>query len=171
MGINTISTINPTCGKNDGSIEVIGFGGIPNYEYQLTNGGIIFTLTGNTNTSITFNNLTGGTWTLLLTDSSGVTITEIYYLSPLNVTTIVSGSTLNVNLSGDSSPYNIYIDGNIVEVQNNNSFNVSYTASCDASHNLLIVDKNDCEYLVPFVIPCEPIGVQIHTIFNSFCYD
>ena len=171
LTLNTLLIENPTCGFMDGTIEILGSGGLPNYVYEITNGFNIFTLTGNTNNPVIFNGLTGGTWSLLLIDSSGNTITENYLLSSLNVMTYIVGSTLHVSLTGSSSPYEINIDGHLIETQYNNSFNVFYTATCDTNHTLMISDNNKCQYLSLFVIPCNEIGINLGPIFNSFCYN
>lgn len=62
--ITTVNTTDPTCGNNDGSIEIIAAGGTAPLDYSIDNGTTLVP----TNT---FNSLGGGTYNIVVQDAAG----------------------------------------------------------------------------------------------------
>ncbi len=156
--LNVVEAIeNVSCdGLEDGSIEVAGFGGVPEYIYQWSNPNI-----GSLN-----NFLTAGNYNLTVTDGNGCTVVRNYSISeptPIEVSIITepatepgtgfsdcSGSNGSVTaiVSGGNGLYN-YNWLNI-EVQDLNQDVV--TGLCPGPYYLQVTDSNGCESLSGTVV-------------------
>ena len=84
----TIDTIGTSCNYSNGSIVVVASGGVPPYSYTRSFGGFPFTQhTGN------FRNLPAGTYTISVTDSSGLSVsTSLDLLNTMSTPHIASMS-------------------------------------------------------------------------------
>ena len=89
--IDSINTINPGCGANDGSIEVFVSGGSGNYTYSWDGGAFV----GNPYTG-----LAAGAYALDITDDSGCTFSTIIPLSNQS-TPVISTTSTDVACGGD----------------------------------------------------------------------
>ncbi|WP_187661273.1 beta strand repeat-containing protein, partial [Flavobacterium buctense] len=106
------SVSNVSCpNANDGSIVIFGINGVQPYASYSVVGPV-----SQTNTSGVFTGLPGGSYTISVTDSnspaSTATQTNIIITQPIGLTvgasptTLCSGSTSNLSVSGGTSPYN-----------------------------------------------------------------
>lgn len=106
------NVVNPTCGNSNGSVSVnLTSPGAASYSWSAN---------ANTGNNATASNLTGGTYSvtvtqngctkdtaITLTSPNGVTLT---LTNPVNPTCAGNDGSITVNLSGGSAPYNVTID-------------------------------------------------------------
>ncbi|MBL4657415.1 MAG: T9SS type A sorting domain-containing protein, partial [Flavobacteriales bacterium] len=92
----TTSVTGSTCGNSDGSATVVATGGTPPYSYSWNDPG--------TQTSATASGLGSGSYTIVVTDATGCTGTQIASVSDIGAPTITTSSTdIDCNGDGDGS--------------------------------------------------------------------
>ncbi len=143
MAWSNAQSTNITCqGLQNGSINVLASGGVPNYNYQL--------LPNNTNNSNgTFTNLTPIAYTVNATDANGCTLSNSFILtqpSLLQITNIqttttscipANDGTLTINAAGGTLPYSYSVNG---LVSNNNL----YTNLSAGNYTIIVTDSKNC---------------------------
>ena len=164
QALTATSTITqPLCfGDSNGEIIVIATGGTAPYTYSISpNNGAV--LSGNI-----FSNLSVGTYTVVVTDSSTptqqvnltVTLTQP---SPLTVATTVSGNTITVLPSGGNAPYQFSLNPG-------GPFQTSpvFSGLVQGSYLLTVIDMNGC--VVNTIVTVSPI-LNIQGSSNYFDYN
>ncbi|MBK8566907.1 MAG: gliding motility-associated C-terminal domain-containing protein [Saprospiraceae bacterium] len=157
LNISNVSMVPATqCvgGNGDGSITVQVSGGTPNYTFALTGQNPVNVAM----TSVTFNNLTSGPYTVTVTDDAGCTDVETVTLTALTSQVSVSVTTVNAactsnngNLTatptGGTAPYTYTLIKNNVTVSSNQNVtgsSVTLTGLEPAVYLLIFQDANGC---------------------------
>ncbi|MFH1320781.1 MAG: PKD domain-containing protein, partial [Bacteroidota bacterium] len=154
--ILTLSSTQATCGNADGSTSVIASGGIPLYTYSWTPGG---------DTNAVATGLTGGLYTVDVTDANGCVVTDTITVSEsssvaLNFTSndaACSGScdgSATANPSGGISPYTYQWDANA-----GNQTTQTATGLCTGAYNVIVTDGAGCADTDSIIIS-EPNGLS-----------
>ena len=139
--IDNINSNNPTCGNPDGSITITASNGTPGYEYSID--GVTF------QSSNTFNNLSGGSYTVVVQDINGCEVSQIVTLTNQNGPTIDNVSTSNpscgvndgeisITVSGGTPSYTYSIDGVNYQVSN------QFTNLGAGNYTISVLDNNGC---------------------------
>ena len=148
-----INSFGSTCSSTDGSINIAVNGGVTPYTYTLiypdTNTSVITT----SQTNQSFNNLSSGTYTAVVADSSGCFYSSeitLYATDNFTISTQVTGATCSGNngvisvtkTDGGLSPYTYLLD-------NNNSISSSFSAVTFTSipygqHTISVTDATGC---------------------------
>lgn len=179
QGVNTfnvgsITTQNSFCSVDDGSITASIEGGSPLYTYTLVDSLGDTTIQSTNSTQFTFQNLSGGTYTLFITDNSGCIYSQevtIITSNKFTVTPIVSGITCGHSngsviltlSSGGTSPYTYSLsNGNIL--QDTTLSSVTFTNLAGGQYTATVTDATNCSQVVNFVVLQENQPVQ----FNLF---
>ena len=144
----------PNCnGGNDGSITVSGVsGGNGPYQYSL-NGGPL-QATG------IFNGLSAGTYTALVQDNNGCTLTlpQVILANPVALTASDStmmescnpgsdGEVWIINVAGGTGPYQYSLDGGALQASN------GFMNLIGGAHTALVQDANGCTLNLNVVVP------------------
>lgn len=143
--IGTISTTEPSCGNSDGEITVPVSGGTAPYNISIGSG------SDQQGASATFDNLTAGTYNIVVTDANGCEVTQTESLSNSGGPTIdniavtsssctIDDGTIIVSASGGTGTLE-YSSDNGTTFQNNNTF----TDQGAGSYNIVVKDINGCE--------------------------
>ncbi|MCT4582289.1 MAG: PKD domain-containing protein [Flavobacteriales bacterium] len=141
------TTTTPSCSGNDGQIIINATNGTTPYQYSIDGGNTY-------QTSNTFTNLTGGSYTVSVMDASGCQSSESVTINngtgTLTVTTVdtnpscgnIDGS-IAINVNGGASPYNFSIDNG----QSFSSGSAPYTFSSlgVGTYNIVVQDANGCQ--------------------------
>ena len=150
---NVSSSSNVNCfGGNNGSINLSVNGGTAPYSYSWSNGSI----------SQNISNLQAGTYTVLVTDNNGctMTITGIAITQPaaaLNSSISSTGNvncfggnngSINLNVTGGTAPYS-YSWSNGATTQDLNNVSAG-------SYNVSVTDANGCSSLVTGIVISQP---------------
>ncbi|HEX5002465.1 MAG TPA: PKD domain-containing protein [Bacteroidia bacterium] len=150
-------------GNGDGSVTVNANGGTAPYSFSL-NGGA-------SQPSGTFNNLTAGNYTVIVTDANGCTATSISVISePVLLQSVISATdalcnssadgTVTANANGGTTPYSYSLNGGAG--QPTGAFN-SLPAG---NYTIVITDANGCTTSVSDVIN-EPAVLQIAAVSSD----
>ena len=149
LSIVSVTAENVSCfGFNDGSITLKAKGGTLPYDATIDNANYYY-LSGD---QITFYDLEPGTYTPVLFDGNGCSVT---YSSPLVITQpamlgatlcyTAAKRTLNVAGTGGTEPYEYSMDG--VNYKKGNGNNKDYDFNIGAgSYTIFVKDKNGCIY-------------------------
>jgi hypothetical protein len=150
-----VTTTNSTCSDNDGKLTVIVQGGNLPLTYTLiTPSSDSITETINSPTKI-FDNLSGGTYTLFVTDSSGCTFTDSYSIITQNSFTISTSSTGSTNLTstgiievtksvGGTAPFTYTLDSSVT-IPNTLSSAATFTQVSPGQHTVEVKDSLGCK--------------------------
>lgn len=140
-----VSTTDPTCNNNDGSITINASGGSTPYQYS-NDGGSSF------QGSDTFTGLAAGTYTLVAEESGGCSVDTTVTLTgdpvpsdlSFNVTQATCGSNNGeveiTGVTGGSSPYQYDFDGSGF------SNSTTYTGLSSGTYTVTVQDANGCTY-------------------------
>lgn len=139
--VNTLNITSPTCGANNGAINITAYGGTPVLTYALN--ALPYQATGN------FTGLAAGTYTIHIKDGNNCIKDTIVNVNAINGVVINSlninqpgcvGNTgsITVNGSGGNSPYTYSING--VNFQASNIF----SPLASGSYTVTIKDANGC---------------------------
>ncbi|HEY0900294.1 MAG TPA: hypothetical protein VGD90_13235, partial [Sphingobacteriaceae bacterium] len=143
LTLSIISATPVSCwGNSDGLIKVNGNGGIPGYEYSLTNA-FPASPVGE------FNYLSAGNYTVYVKDSQGNTTSVNVSISTpqeLRMTTTgtdiscrgANNGSITVSPTGGTAPYRISVDGNAYLAQ------TSFTGLSAGMHWITVMDANGC---------------------------
>ena len=162
--MNTISSVAPSCGSNDGSAEVTGStGGVLPYSYQWSNG----------STSALADSLLAGVYVVTVTDDNlCVTIETVNITSnagPIITSNIIDAScnggndgAIDLTITGGTAPYNIdWSTGEHTE-------DISGLAA--GIYDVTIFDDAGCGAVQVFsVLASMPIDLSVATIVDASC--
>ncbi|MBK8584176.1 MAG: PKD domain-containing protein [Bacteroidetes bacterium] len=139
IALNPVSSDLSCNGDQSGSASVSPVGGTPPYTYQWT---------GNVSTTDTATNLSGGLYTLIVTDVNGCASIENFNIiepaamslsvSPAITVCIGQNTTLNAIVSGGSQPY-VYQWSNGL-----NTDSISVMPSASTTYTVTVNDANGC---------------------------
>ena len=163
--VNT-STTNSFCSANDGTITVQVIGGVAPYTYTLIDpNGNSDIVTSNQTTEV-FSNLSTGTYTIFVEDTTGCAysttatlISEDKFTTTLAITGTTcgnSGGIVNVQISsGATLPVTYSIDGtnNIID---STLTSVTYNNVTVGQHLLSVTDASGCTLYTPFTVTSTP---------------
>lgn len=149
-----------TCfGQNDGSIEVSISGGVGPYDLQWSNG----------SSSNILNNLSGGHYSLIVTDNNGCRIEETIEVpaptAPLGASASTSGiactgqesGSIVLDVTGGTAPYSY--------VWSNNSRLKDLRNVPPGSYEVTITDANQCTFSASYLIDeAEPISASVTSL-------
>lgn len=170
LSIVSEGKIDPTCGDNNGSINLSALGGDSPYYWEITNG--IYTYTGNTTNPsniISFTGLTSSIWTATVTDISGATATNATYLGTLTITLgISSPDSFCLEISNGTPTYTVLLDGLPIATYNITPiYDECFSANC-GTHTLSVIDNLGCDFIQIFELTCLPLGLS-YNYFPPFC--
>jgi len=156
------NVVNPTCGSSNGSVSVnLTSPGVASYSWSAN---------ANTGNNATASNLTGGTYSVTVTQNgctkdTSITLTSpngviLTLTNPVNPTCAGNDGSITVNLAGGSAPYNLTIDtggtpinlsvpfpiSQIVGSASAGTINVSVTdgAGCTANASATLTAPTNC---------------------------
>jgi gliding motility-associated-like protein len=158
VSIFNIQAINPTCGSNNGSIDIAVGGGIPNYSYQWSN--------GQTNQNIT--TVPGGNYTVTVTDSDGCF--AISNLIVLNNSADIILDIVNINESCNqpgSGAVNLVLNGGTPPfnfIWNNGSTTENLTNVASGSYSVTVTDALGCDD-IDSVVVTSPLQPTVDAVF------
>ena len=161
---NTISSVTPSCGSNDGSAEVTGStGGVLPYSYQWSNG----------STSELADSLLAGVYVVTVTDDALCSVSETVNITssagPIITSNIIDAScnggndgAIDLTITGGTAPYNI--DWSTGE----HTQDVSGLAA--GIYDVTIFDDAGCGAVQVFsVLASMPIDLSVATIVDASC--
>ncbi len=170
VSIDNVTTIDPTCGANDGSIGIVASGGDGGpYQYSI-DGGVTFQALA------AFTNLGAGTYNIVVEDASGCQVTTTATLSNPGAPTIdnvaavdptCNGDTdgsITITVSGGTTPYQYSID-NGVTFQAGNSF----TGLGAAAYDIVVEDAVGCQVSMQVTLTDPPVVTYTVTLTNPTC--
>jgi hypothetical protein len=170
----SINGTNSSCSNTDGSIQVNVVGGSLPYTYTLIKPGGNTQVIASNNTTVTFDSLSGGTYSVTVQDSSGCNFTDTVTIITENlydVTTSITGTTCGQNngfigiqiSTGGTEPYNYLLDG-VVVVSNTIQTGVTLTNVSSGVHTITVTDYNGCSQSQNvFVDSSEPVSYSLYT--------
>ncbi len=167
--ISSVTTINSTCsGSDDGSSVIQLSGGTGPFAFSL-NG-------GSSQMSGSFNNLTPGNYSILITDANGCVTDSAFTISepmPVNIVSLVSATTcsgsngsITLTASGGSGIFEYSIDGGFTFQQDTLFTNVQ-----SGTYNIIVQDANGCTGTdIASVIDAPGPDVQSVISAEASCY-
>lgn len=174
MSSVSINSTNSTCASNDGSISIDVVGGQGPYTYTLIYPTSNTTSFATNSTSHDFNNLTGGTYTVVVSDSSGCSYQEeetIITTNKFNLTVVSTGTTCGTSngvvrvskTSGGTSPYDYILD-NTVSILDTTQSAVTFTNVSQGVHTISVVDADGCTISESFYVDTSsPITYSLYS--------
>ncbi len=167
--IDSVFTINPMCGEEDGFIEILISGGNPNFEYSIDNG---VTFQG----SNTFANLPDGVYEIIVEDFFGCRATTqvslfqagdaiITNLDINNATCGDDNGNLTISAANGTTPYEYSIDGLTYQTSG------TFTNLPPGQYTVWIRDAAGCETEDIAIITTDGavIIADIDNVFPSGC--
>lgn len=164
--ITDISVKNPTCyGANNGEIKVSISGGKLPYSIKWSNNA----------TTEHLSNIGAGTYTLIITDANGCSISKKYTLSQPDALTIDLGQDITL-CSGDSQSYDVTIDDPLATYQwlDQNGNTISTSAKINISnagtYTVIITNVNGCQATDSVVIKNSLDVLNPHFLVSTHSY-
>ncbi len=170
LDVDNISVVNIACnGGSNGSINITATGGTAPYTYQL--------LGGTPQTSGVFNNLTAGTYTIVITDAHNClidTTINVQSAGSLVVDSVVtqdvsctgnSDGSLTVYVSGGTPPYTYGLSGGA------SSSNNTFTNLTAGTYVVNITDTNNCTINYTVILSQPPVFSINATGSDPLCPD
>ena len=170
----SISSTNSTCSQSDGSINVSVVGGTTPYTYTLVYPTSNSTSIASTNTAYSFTNLTAGTYTVFVEDSSGCSYsgeTSIITSNKFTISTNITGTTCGLNnatievvaTTGGTLPYDYILDGTNQIIDTTQSA-VTFTNIAPGLHTITVTDADGCnQNSQVFVDYSQPITYSLYS--------
>jgi uncharacterized protein (DUF2141 family) len=174
MSSVSITGSNSTCSNTDGSILVSVQGGSTPYTYTLINPTGDTDVVSNNNTTQEFTNLTAGTYSVFVEDSSGCSYNDEITLITENkftISTQITGSTCGLNnatvevlkSTGGTEPFDYILDGTSQIIDTTQSA-VTFTDVSQGNHTVSVVDADGCTQTTNFFISySEPISYSLYS--------
>jgi hypothetical protein len=173
----TISSQGSTCSSDGGSITVSVAGGTSPYTFTLIypNGDTVNIV--NSQTTQVFNDLSSGTYSVVVQDASGCSYMDEITLFATNTYTIsteVTGTTCNqengsvlvTRTEGGASPYDYSLDG-IQNVIDTTLSAVTFTNVASGQHTITVIDATGCTQTTQvYVNESEPLDF---TLYSTSC--
>lgn len=164
ISVVTINVTNSNCNNNDGEISVSLFGGSAPYTYTLTNsiGNSQIGIQPIPNGGFIFTSLESDTYTLLISDSSGlcpysgsvvVSNTILYTLTATTTDSTCNEPNGSVTLgitTGGTAPYRYQIDG--YDILGQTGLTYSFSNLLPGNYTAIVTDANLCQQILPFTI-------------------
>lgn len=161
-----------TCfGANDGTIDVVGGGGTPTYNYSIDNG-----VTWNSNAN--FTGLSAQNYQVIVEDANGCqSVVEDVLIAEngtLVINSVVTDETcfnacdgsITLNVAGGTGPYDYSYNGGSQVASN------SISDLCAGIHNYIVTDANGCSSNGnDTIIPAVRINPSITSITDDGCSD
>lgn len=154
IGVVTVNATNSTCSSSDGIISINVGQGTPPFTYTL-----VYPDSSNENVTISspnylFDNLSAGTYTVLVSDQSSCVFSESVTLYTSNLYTIntsITGATCGIDngaiyvvqTTGGTAPFTYTIDG-VDVLPNSNLTAYTFTNVSQGSHLVSVTDTNGC---------------------------
>jgi hypothetical protein len=154
MSSVSVNTNGSTCSSTDGSIQVSVIGGVTPYTYTLIYPNGNTTNIPSSQTVVIFSNLSSGTYSVVVQDSSSCSYIEEVTLVATDTFTIsanTTGTTCNQNngsvlvtrTEGGVGPYDFSLDG-IQNVLNTNLSAVTFSNVSSGQHTISVTDDAGC---------------------------
>ena len=154
MSSVSVNTNGSTCSSTDGSIQVSVIGGVTPYTYTLIYPNGNTTNITSTQTVVIFSNLSSGTYSVVVQDSSSCSYIEEVTLVATDTFTMsanTTGTTCNQNngsvlvtrTEGGVGPYDFSLDG-IQNVLNTNLSAVTFSNVSSGQHTISVTDDAGC---------------------------
>ena len=179
QGISSVSVngVNSTCSSTDGSIQITVVGGTLPYTYTLIRpDGSTSTIT-NSQTSIIYPNLTTGTYSVVVTDSSSPS--QCYYMQEVTIitenkftiSTNVVGTSCNqlngqitvTRTTGGTEPFDFALDG-VTSFIDTNLTAVTFTNITSGQHLVTVTDATGCtQTATVFVTPSQQLDYSLYS--------
>ena len=179
QGISSVSVngVNSTCSSTDGSIQITVVGGTLPYTYTLIRpDGSTSTIT-NSQTSIIYPNLTTGTYSVVVTDSSSPS--QCYYMQEITIiaenkftisTNIVGTSCNQINgqitvtrTTGGTEPFDFALDG-VTSFLDTNLTAVTFTNITSGQHLVTVTDATGCtQTTTVYVTPSQQLDYSLYS--------
>ena len=151
----SVNTTNSTCNSENGEITISVIGGVTPYTYTLIYpNGDVNNISGSQTVQI-FPNLSGGTYSVGVSDNSGCSyLDEVFLITEdkFTISTSTTGTTCNqsngvigisVN-SGATLPLNYSIDNGIYDIINTNLTAVTFNNIIAGTHTVTVTDATGC---------------------------
>ncbi len=168
--IDTLGSLPPTCGANDGIIGMLATGGAAPLQYSI-DGGTTFQPVG------AFQNLGTGTYDIVVEDANGCQATDQIVLNNLNGPTITNEASTNTTCGQDDGTITITASGGTAPLQYSIDGGTTFQAAGGfidlpaGSYNVVVVDDIGCQALgqqIDIAASTQPVIDDITTT-NSTC--
>jgi uncharacterized protein (DUF2141 family) len=175
----TIGSEGSTCSSSNGSITISVVGGIAPYTYTLIYPGGNTTNIINSQSTQVFGNLSSGTYSVAVMDSTGCSYIDEITLYATNTFTIdveTTGTTCNQNngiisvtkSDGGVAPYNYTLD-NTINVLNTNLTGVTFNNVTSGQHTITVSDASGCiQTSQVYVYSSDPLD---YSLYKTSCGD
>jgi hypothetical protein len=175
MSSVSVNTTNSTCSSVNGEILISVVGGVTPYTYTLISPGGATTNISGTQTAQLFSNLTSGTYTVAVSDSSGCAymdevtiITENKYTISTQVTGTTcgqsNGSVTITTTSGSTLPLDYSIDNGVYDIIDTTLTSVTFNNLTAGNHTVTVSDANDCVQTTDILIlGSTPLDFSLYT--------
>lgn len=151
----SVNTTNSSCSSVDGEILISVIGGVTPYTYTLVSPSGNTTNISGTQTAQLFSNLSSGTYTVAVSDSSGcayVEETTIIAENKYTISTQVSGTTCGgsngsvtiFTTTGSTLPLDYSIDNGVYDIIDTTLTSVTFNNLTAGNHVVTVSDANDC---------------------------
>ena len=170
-----VTSVQPRCFNDKGSIRAVVSGVLPQYTYTLTQGGTPVSSFGPSNLDdYTFPNLNSGTYTLTVTTPDGCSFTSnITLVNPPLLTASVSltkpltcdPGIITINATGGTTPYTYTISG-FAGTQTTPTVSIT----TPGTYNITVTDANNCVATTSIVVAQTPQPVYTVVPTNILCY-
>jgi hypothetical protein len=151
----SVQTTNSTCSSTNGGITISVVGGVTPYTYTIIYPtGDVFSPSGEQTVQL-FENLSAGTYSVGVSDDSGCSYLNEFYIMTDNkytISTSITGTSCNqVNgligitvSSGVTFPLNYSIDNGLYEILNTNLTAVTFNNISAGAHKVTVTDASGC---------------------------
>jgi hypothetical protein len=155
MSSVSVNTTNSSCSSVDGEILISVVGGVTPYTYTLVSPGGGTTNISGSQTAQLFSNLSSGTYTVAVSDSSGCAYMEeanIIAENKYTISTQVSGTTCGgsngsvtiFTTTGSTLPLDYSIDNGVYDIIDTTLTSVTFNNLTAGNHVVTVSDANDC---------------------------
>ena len=155
MSSVSVNTTNSSCSSIDGEILISVVGGVTPYTYTLISPGGNTTNISGSQTAQLFSNLSSGTYTVAVSDSSGCAYMEettIIAENKYTISTQVTGTTCGgangavtiFTTPGSTLPLDYSIDNGVYDIIDTTLTSVTFNNLTAGNHVVTVSDANDC---------------------------
>jgi len=155
MSSVSVNTTNSSCSSVDGEILISVIGGVTPYTYTLVSPNGNTTNISGSQTAQLFSNLSSGTYTVAVSDSSGCAYMEettIVAENKYTISTQVTGTTCGgsngavtiFNTPGSTLPLDYSIDNGVYDIIDTTLTSVTFNNLTAGNHVVTVSDANDC---------------------------
>ncbi len=164
--LNTENSTGTTCGENNGTIIIEATGGVQNYEYSI-DGGMTY------QSDNTFSDLSGGTYTVVVTDATGCSTSELVDVAVSTSPSIDLANVSNANSCGISDgTINLFVTGGTPPLEYSNNAGVSYQSSTEFvglgadTYTFIALDAGGCSDTITVDVrePDSPVLDSIYIV-------